>query len=64
MLGSTEDKEKAFYFLCESFETEKKNGKKKGEGRREKREQAAALIQPSAIWPAYSLPLPLFIFYT
>lgn len=28
MLGSTEDKEEAFSFLCESFETERKKIKK------------------------------------
>lgn len=34
MLGSTEDKEEAFSFLCESFETERKKIKKerRGEG--------------------------------
>lgn len=33
MLGSTEDKEEAFSFLCESFETErKKKEERRGEG--------------------------------
>lgn len=55
MLGSTEDKEEAFSFLCESFETEKKKEEKKERGGK-KRDQAAALIQPSAIWPASLSP--------
>lgn len=32
MLGSAEDKEEAFSFLCESFETERKKNKKKERG--------------------------------
>lgn len=51
MLGSTEDKEEAFSFLCESFETERKKQKRRGEGRGQ-RAWAAALIQPSAIFPS------------
>lgn len=52
MLGSTEDREEAFSFLCESFETEREK-KKKGEGRGgRERACAAALIQPSAIFPS------------
>lgn len=63
MLGSTEDREEAFFSLCESFETEKKKRKKKGRVKK-KSEQAAALIQPSAIWPAslfLLLRLPVFL---
>lgn len=58
MWSSTEDKEKAFSFHCESFERERKKMKKRGEREKKKRDQAAALIQPSAIWPA-SLSLSL-----
>lgn len=59
MWSSTEDREKAFSFHCESFERERegeKKLKKKWREREKKRDQATALIQPSAIWPA-SLPL-------
>lgn len=55
MLGSTEDREEAFSFLCESFETERKKieeREEKGEEGRGQRAQAAALIQPSAIFPS------------
>lgn len=59
MWSSTEDREKAFSFHCESFEREREREKKmKKEWRGKKRDQAAALIQPSAIWPA-SLSVPL-----
>ena len=64
MWSSTEDKEKAFSFHCESFEREKNEKKRRGE-KKKKRDQAAALIQPSAIWPAsIRSPLPLLILYT
>lgn len=56
MWSSTEDREKAFSFHCESFEREREKKRKRVE--RKKRDQAAALIQPSAIWPA-SLSVPL-----
>lgn len=36
MLGSTEDKEEAFSFLCESFETEKKKKKKRERGEKKR----------------------------
>lgn len=55
MLGSTEDREEAFSFLCESFETERKKieeREEKGEEGRGQRARAAALIQPSAIFPS------------
>lgn len=66
MWSSTEDREKAFSFHCESFQRKKKMKKRE---RRKKRDQASALILPSAIWPAspsfsFSLPLSLFILYT
>lgn len=57
MWSSTEDREKAFSFHCESFEREREKKWKKS-GEEKKRDQAAALIQPSAIWPA-SLSVPL-----
>lgn len=57
MWSSTEDREKAFSFHCESFEREREKKKRK-RVERKKRDQAAALIQPSAIWPA-SLSVPL-----
>lgn len=58
MWSSTEDREKAFSFHCESFEREREREKWKKSGEGKKRDQAAALIQPSAIWPA-SLSVPL-----
>lgn len=54
MWSSTEDREKAFSFHCESFEREKKNEKKE-EG--EKSEQASALIQPLCSLGCFSLVL-------
>lgn len=55
MLDSTEDREEAFFPLrCESFETERKrSGRKKLKASR-----AAALIQPSTVWPAALSPPP------
>lgn len=60
MLGSTEDKEEAFSFLCESFETERKKIKKGEERGGGKEPGLLHWFSPLRSF----LPLPVFTFCT